>query len=439
VYRPAPGQALIQRGPLLRRDTIGTFESRLRWKSRLRWLVPAGVLVLAALAAAAWLYLSNHKSPEAEQLQTEGLALLALDDAASLDAAAQRLDEANRVARRGRPAVADRALAQVLRAATLAEESEALSARASARSAERERLRRDMPPGWEAAEKAAASEVDALGADARARAEKARALREEALAALTPLEGAPGATGAQVPRALACYHALGGDPALVRRYVDAARAAAPDDAWAGLAEATLELRSKERASRERGAAALATIAARHPEMLRARYLLARTQADLGRRAEALAMLDGVLAANPHHEGAIGLRAELSRPPSAPAPRPGAAPTPVPAAGPVASPTASPAAGAAAGPDAGGAANAAPPTEGNGAALPRKPVAQPVIVSPSGPPAPAVKVPPPQTSAGAPRAAPPHRALTPAAAPVPAPRPVAPPPPPPPPAPEVDGG
>ena len=58
VYRPGgipaasvqPGAA---RAPLLRRDTVGAFESRLRWSHRWRWLAPFLLLLLVAAGAGA--------------------------------------------------------------------------------------------------------------------------------------------------------------------------------------------------------------------------------------------------------------------------------------------------------------------------------------------------------------------------------------------------
>ncbi|WP_263009832.1 zinc-ribbon domain-containing protein [Anaeromyxobacter oryzae] len=394
VYRPAPGQLPAQRGPVLRRDSVGTIESRLRWSARVKWLVPVAVLVVVALAGAAWLFLANRRDPRAAQLDAEALALVAQDDAASLDAAVQRLDDAIRSAPRAKTLVADRALAQALQAAALAEDGAALAARAAVLSAERERLRREASPGWEIAERAVAAEADAVGGEVRAGDERARALGAAALAALVPLEDT---RGPEVARALANAHALAGDRELTHRAALAARAAVPDDPWAALAEASLDARSQDRAAREKAAVALSAIVEHHPEVIRARYLLARTQAELGRRAEALATLDRALAANPHHDRAKALKAELSRHPA-----PAGVASPAPAAS-------SPPAGA-----------------GNAAALPRKPVAQPVVVAPTAPPLPAPAVGGPQPAAPRPGApAPDGLSVTLQPAPVPSPSPATP--------------
>jgi predicted Zn finger-like uncharacterized protein len=364
VYRPAPAPTPGARGAVLRRDAVGTIDSRLRFRPKVRWTIPAGIAaVVLAIAAVAYLFLAR-RDPQADRLRAEGLALLAQGDVASVDAAIKRLDEAVRRAPRARSIAADRALAQVLRAAALAEESETFSTRAAERGVERDRLRHEASVGGDVATRLstaadrADAEAAAATAAARDRAEQARVLREEAFAALRALEGA---SGPEVPRALATYHALGGDAALVAASVAEALAEANDDPWAALAELEVEARGSDRAGRERAAAALAALGTRHPELVRARFLLARLHAALGRRAEALGALDGVLAASPHHDGARALRAELTRPlpPAAPAQ----------------------------------AAAAAQPE--NSGALPRKPVAQPVVLAPaSAAPPPAVRLPPP---------------------------------------------
>lgn len=71
VYRPPPSSRGASAGgtgaraPLVRRDTIGTFEARLRWSARLRWLVPAAAALVVAGVIGAWLALSREESPAA--------------------------------------------------------------------------------------------------------------------------------------------------------------------------------------------------------------------------------------------------------------------------------------------------------------------------------------------------------------------------------------
>lgn len=324
VYRPAGGApAPVPRAPLLRRDTVGTFESRLRWHARWRWLGPllAGLVVVGGIAA--WVLLSRPSAPDASLVRGEALALLARDDEASIEQAVSRLDELLRRTPRLRGVAADRALAQVLRAAAIVEEGESLAARRAAQEAEGERLRREQPAGWQDAERAVAAEAQRLDLEVRAREERARGLAGGAFQLLRRLQGDLGDVP-DVARGMATYYALAGDAQQARMAVQSARARAPADPWLALAEGWADARDPDPAVRERAVAELRALSGAHPELLRARLLLARTQAGLGHRDEALATLDALLAANAGHEAGRRLRDELSAPPPPP-PEPEPAP------------------------------------------------------------------------------------------------------------------
>jgi predicted Zn finger-like uncharacterized protein len=78
VYRPTPGPGAVRAHPVLRRDTVGAFESRLRFTARLRWLAPAvalGVIVLGA--ASGWFFLRGRAEPSAASPRAEGLSRVA--------------------------------------------------------------------------------------------------------------------------------------------------------------------------------------------------------------------------------------------------------------------------------------------------------------------------------------------------------------------------
>lgn len=329
VYRPGGATSAppgVTRPPQIRRDAVGAFEARLRRNARWRWLGPVLVLLVLAAVAAAWLLFSRRQGPVTERLRTEGLALVALDDAASLEQAVARFDEALRAAPRRREAEADRALAQVLRATALLEDGEALAARAAAALAAEQAA---APPAAEAADGAEGSaperapqpspKVARVQAEARGLTARGAELSGSARQTLQRLE-AEKVAALEVARALALQHAAAGERDAAERQLATGRARSTDDAWLGLAEAVLDVRALDRAGRERGVAELSALAARHPELLRARYLLAAAQASLGRRGEAQAALDAILAANPRHERAEALRAELARPlPAAPQP------------------------------------------------------------------------------------------------------------------------
>jgi hypothetical protein len=391
VYRPqaTAGSAAgsqVPRAPVLKRDTVGTFEARLRWSNRVRWLAPLAGVLLVALVVAIWTLLGRRGDAGAERTRSEALALLALDDRASVDEAIARLGAVVNKRPKLRAAAADRALALVVRAANSAEDAEALSAHVAELREERERARREQGPGWQEAERSASTETSRLEPEIRAREEKTRALSSGARDQLTILQGETGDTP-EVVRALALLHALTGERDRLHKVLRSARDKGLRDAWIDLAEGWGEARDPDRAARERSLVKLGALAAARPDLLRGRFLLARAQLSLGRKAEALATAQGVLVANASHEGAKRLRDELSvrSAPQAPAT-------------PVAAPAAAPAT-----------VQAPPPAE---TPVPRrrKPIAQP-------PPAPAPDA--PAAALAEPAAPPPGPAAAPEAAPAPA--------------------
>lgn len=308
VYRPtppaqgAPAGGAAVRAPLLRKDTVGAFESRLRWSARWRWLGPLAVAVAVVGGGVAWLLLSGRVDPEVSRAREEAIALVARDDGESVGKAIVRLDGAARSGASTAALEADRALAKVVRAAGLVEEGESVPELAKEREAE------------------------------------ARALATEAYEALRALQAGEG-SGAEVARALAAYYALGGDRERAQRAIRGGAERAPADPWLALADAWLDARGTDRAARERALVKLGGLSASRPELLRARWLLARTQASLGRRSEALSTLEGLLAVNGKHEGARRLRSELA---GAPAPAASAAPAAAPSTAPPTAPPGAPA-------------------------------------------------------------------------------------------------
>ncbi len=325
VYRPTPGPTgptSVRAHPVLRRDTVGAFESRLRWSARLRWLVPAVALGLGVLGAGGLFLLRGRVAPGAASARAEGLALLALDDAHSLEEATSRFDDALRAAPRLHAAIADRALAQAMQATALAERSRALAAARGSRQVERERLLRDQPPGWEEAERAAAGAAGKLEAEAHALDERARALVTSARDALGPLATELRDDPAFV-RALAAVQAAAGERDAALALARTAGTPGERDPWIDLVDAALDATDAQRATQERAVVKLTTLSARNPELLRARHLLAVTQAALGRSDEARSTLDRLLAANPRHEAARALRDSLTA--KAPAASPGESP------------------------------------------------------------------------------------------------------------------
>jgi tetratricopeptide (TPR) repeat protein len=224
-----------------------------------------GVLLLAATGSA--------DDARARSLAVEVLDLAACGDSLSLARAAALVPDAVRTDPSMRAAAANRALADLLAAASLRERSAA-------------------SPGGE----------DGLRI--------ARTLREEALDRLRPLVRAFPEDPAVV-RALAVYHGLGGRADDVEVAARQARQAGRTDPWFDFAELSAAVRG---VTAQEAAPLLTRFVAGHPTILPPRMSLARVQLALGERDEALSTLDALLATDPDHEDAKVLKAELLAPP-----------------------------------------------------------------------------------------------------------------------------
>jgi predicted Zn finger-like uncharacterized protein len=362
IYRPshpATSSGGGAGGLRARRDTMGAFESRLKASARLRWLVPlvaAGILVVVA---AAWALLSRGVDPSAARGHAEAMALVALDDIESLEKASRKLDELGRSDAGIESIDADRALAKLLLSTGILEDVSGPAARLAARIAERDRLAAALPaPGAppDVALTSVRAEIEALRSQVEPRQAAARALSDQAYGELKQVSSERGREVA-VARALAIHFASIGDREQALRFIRAAGASADRDPWVRLAEGWLDAREEDRESRERAVAKLTEVVAAHPEIVRARFLLARVQAALGKREVAAATLDGLLAVNPRHRRAVRLKGELVGAPSAappaapdqaappvprPLPRPLIAPAPAPVSAPAPAPASVPA-------------------------------------------------------------------------------------------------
>jgi predicted Zn-dependent protease len=244
------------------------FRSRLGF----RWLLVILVLSTAAGEGAAP---GSAQDPRAVKLREKGLALVTRDDTASLERAADLLDQSSRVDPRLYQARADRALVELLLAAARRDEASRIAT------------------------------GDVL-------MQSGRELRERAVEELRPL-AREHAGDLAVVRALAVYYGLDGNAAQAARLAGLARAAGSPDLWIDFAELAAGLRE---ASREMAITRLAEFAASHPDLLRARIMLARAQLDLSRTDDAVVTLDALLAANPEHDLAQQLKARILSPPPA---------------------------------------------------------------------------------------------------------------------------
>jgi thioredoxin-like negative regulator of GroEL len=348
VYRPpAPASASSNaqansRARTGRRGPVGAVEARAQqsnlWR---RLLVPGVVLVLLALVAGGTALWRRRPDPEVLRLAAEASARLTQDDAGSLARAVQLYDALLARAPGRQDAVAGRALARLLLGAAQQEEAEPFAEQLAGRTAERERLLLETPAGAEDTLRLLSVESTRLEGELAPRRKLAEGLLAQAAGELKALANGPGGEQAAV-QGLMVLAALAGDRDETARLAALARSRAADP-WADLAEAWLEVKAP--GGREPAQPALARLVGEHPELLRARYLLARAQAAGGRREEAVATLTGLLAANPRHERAQRLRAQLAAPPTPPpqvhvAPAP--APPPPPRRWPVVAPAPAPA-------------------------------------------------------------------------------------------------
>jgi predicted Zn finger-like uncharacterized protein len=312
IYRPpqaSQSPAAAARTARARRDTMGAFEARLKASARLRWIIPLVLIAIAAAAIGLWMLASRRVDPAASRRHAEAMALVALDDLESMERAGQTLEELGRRPTGIDSLDADRALAQLLLATGLIEEVAIPSKRLAAKVAERDRATGAQPAPPPDQLNALGAEIEALRGQVEPKQTAARALSDRAYSSLKQMAGE---RGGEVPvaRALAIYSASVGDREQALRFVRSVGGAGEKDRWIQLAEGWLDAREESKESRERAVAKLGALVTARPEVVRARFLLARTQAALGKREAAAATLDGLLAVNPRHHRAIRLRGEL---------------------------------------------------------------------------------------------------------------------------------
>jgi hypothetical protein len=300
-----------------------------RLRSLARWklaAVPLGAVLLLTLGYGAWSAWKRRPDPETQRQRTEAMALITQDDAASLARALELLDAIQQGDRASNGAAGERGLARALLATALADETEPLGERLAAALAEKTRLEREQPPGFEDAQRVLALELTRLEvelAPKRQALEAAKARASEELKALAARpKGVSDAAGGQAVLAV-----LDSNAEEVQRAAGLLRASRADG-WADLVELWLAVR-RGGAARDQAIPKLVALVGAHPELIRARFVLARALQSAGRREEASSTVGGLLAANPRHERAQRLRAQLAVPPVVqPAPPPPPPPRPV---------------------------------------------------------------------------------------------------------------
>jgi predicted Zn finger-like uncharacterized protein len=294
---------------------------RSRSKVSLKWLLALALVAVAAGAVAAWRRTSPQVDPAAAQRRAEGQSLLLRDDRASLRRAAVAFEDAERLDPRLFQARADRDLERALVLGLVQGEAEWIAARSAALEASAQGATETMGPlaPEESARAVAAAEAKRLRTDVETARTRALQLENDATADLALLVAAH-RSDPSVLRADAVLAASSRDPARADEAVRRARAAGARDAWVDLAEAASSARAPTPERRLEGVARLEALARAHPELIRARYLVAAALARAGRADDAVAAADAVLAANPSHDDARALKVALT----APAPRGAAA-------------------------------------------------------------------------------------------------------------------
>ena len=291
--------------------TLSRFRAELRSGRRRTWLLTAGLAVVVAGGLGAWLTLRGRVAPEALALRGEGDGYLLQDDRASLERAAARYAAAAAVAPTYAAAKANEALALLLLSDDAADEARPAEERFRTLEAERSREAAVAAPGWVSREADIVSRMKGAQAESQPSRDRARELKAQAVVLLRAVAREPG-SGPEAARALALYYALDGE---AERAAQAA-GRANGDPWKTLALAAAKVKKADPTRGAEEIAALEALAAAHPEILRARLLLARALAASGKRDEAVAVLDGILAANAAHERAKALKAEVLALPAA---------------------------------------------------------------------------------------------------------------------------
>jgi predicted Zn finger-like uncharacterized protein len=267
--------------------------------ARVLWIVLA-LLLLGALVAGVWLTLRKRPDPAAAARRAVLEDLLARDDRPGLERAGEMGTEELAA---GPQALGSLALA--LLAADAADELAPLEARERTLAGEILREESVRAPGW----RERRGEIAGRLARARDEAAALRIRRGVLLArsrAALAAAGAVEATDLELLRARVALTAAEGDGREVLRLAGPAAGRDALDPWVEML----------RASTAGDVAALEQVVGRARAVVRARVLLARALHAQRRDAEAVALLDEVIAGNPEHDRARAWKAEILAPPPA---------------------------------------------------------------------------------------------------------------------------
>jgi hypothetical protein len=230
------------------------------------------------------------------------------DDRRSLTQAVVAFDDAARLEDGSVDRRAERVAARALLIGLVEGEASRIEARLAAKQAEKARGSADVGRALAGADE----QVVALRAQRETALAQVRELEAVASGELAPLLRHD-AERPPVQRARALLDAFGSDPSRAAQAVVRDRPARGKDPWIDLAVGAGETRAVSPELRAEGVARLEQLVKAHPEILRARLVLAEALARAGRVEAALASLDALLAANKAHADARALRDELVAP------------------------------------------------------------------------------------------------------------------------------
>ncbi len=281
--------------------------------------VIAGVVVLAVIASA-WLAVPLLRKrfggiPAAAQTKlAKAQEKLLLDDAASLEAAADLDQQAARLAPGEARPEGERAFALMLLAGAHKDLADRAESRAKKIADAIVKQQAEKADGWEKRVAALIDQTKQLDSQREPHVRDANRLEQQGLsAAKAALEEDPDEPAAL--RAMGLYSAYGDAAERGARFVDKAAHANPTDGLTNYVRAQLWLcGSPSKEKQEQGLAQLALAREAQPHLLRALYDSAAIEVERQQFGPAREKLDKLLAANPAHERAQALRALIAAAP-----------------------------------------------------------------------------------------------------------------------------
>lgn len=267
-----------------------------------------GLAVIGVLAGGGYALKARLvKLPAAAQLKLDqGREKLLLDDAASLQEAAQLFTDAARVAHGEAGPEAERAYALLLLAGSHTDLADRLEAQARELNDQVAKLQLEKPEGWEAKYQGLADRVKQIDQERDPHVREATRLLQQGLsAAKVALGEDPEEPAAQ--RAMALFNALSDAADRGVRYLVAAERLAPGNVQNAYVRARLALAgAPSREKQEQALSQLAVVKTNEPRLLRAIYDAGAIEFDRQQFGPARQTLTGLLERNPQHERAKAL-------------------------------------------------------------------------------------------------------------------------------------